>query len=211
VAREQKGLTVPKLYVYQRAEYLGIPVTDGTERVFVTVTNTDIVKAKKVDSKGCALSRATMRLPGVNAAYFFRSKAFIEYDDRIEKFDLPPSVQKEIVSFDRAHIFASGVYQLTPPAASRSNEAQRGYHRKRKVAEKKLERAQRKAVASAKSDLTAKIKRIASREPVNDTPEQRAFNLKVAGIMGSRAPMPLKPETKYMHRSQYVRTMNEPK
>jgi hypothetical protein len=202
---------MPKLYVYQRAEDLGLPVQDGKERVLVTVTATDVVKAKKADSKHCALSRATMRLPGVNAAYFFRSTALIEYPDRIVRFALPPSVQKEIVSFDRAQIFAPGVYQLTPVSPNRDPKITASYRKQRKVKAKRIERAQRRAAASAKSDLTAKIERIASRAPVNDTPEQRAFDLKIAGIMGARAPMPLKPETKFLHRSQYVRGMNEPK
>lgn len=201
---------MPKLYVYQRAEDLGLPIEDGRDRVLVTVTATDVLKAKKADSKDCALSRATMRLPNVNAAYFFRSTAFIEYPDRIVRFALPPSVQKEIVSFDRSQIMAPGVYQLTPIAPNRAPEQTAKYRKQRKVKAKRQERAQRKAAASAKRDLTAKIERIAANEPKLNTPEQREFDLKVAGIMGSRAPMPLKPEQKHLHRSQYVRGMSEP-
>src|SRR4029079_17225927 len=128
-------------YVYQRAEDLGLPIQDGAERVLVTVTATDVIKAKKADSKHCALSRATMRLPNVNAAYFFRSTAFIEYPDRIVRFSLPASVQKEIVSFDRAQIMAPGVYQLTPVAPGRSPKEAAAYRKSRRVKQKRLERA----------------------------------------------------------------------
>jgi hypothetical protein len=102
-------------YVYHRADDLGIPVVDATDRMLILVTDDDVVRAKKMDSKHCALARASMRLPNVHAAYFFRSTAFLEYANRIVRFKLPASVQKEIVSFDRAQIMASGVFQLTPP------------------------------------------------------------------------------------------------
>lgn len=200
---------MPKLYVYQRAEDLGLPILDGKERVLVTVTATDIVKAKKADSKDCALSRATMRLPGVNAAYFFRSTAFIEYPDRIVRFSLPSSVQKEIVSFDRAQIMAPGVYQLTPVAPNRDPKETAAYRKSRRVKAKRLATVQRRTEASRVNDLAAKIERIAASDPANATPEQTAFERKVAGIVGARAPIPLKPNQKHLHRTQYVRGMNE--
>jgi len=197
---------MPKLYVYQRAEDLGLPIQDGKERVLVTVTATDVIRAKKADSKHCALSRASMRLPGVNSAYFFRGTAFIEYLDRIVRFILPPSVQKEIVSFDRAQIFAPGVYQLSPVPPLKALAAQASYRKSRKVKANRLGRAQRKA----QGDLSAKIERIGARAPANDTPEQRQFDKQIAGTMGARAPLPLKPEQKHLHRTQYVRGMSEP-
>ncbi len=47
-----------KPYVYKRAEELGIPITEGKERVFIAVTDDDVVRAKKANSKHCALARA---------------------------------------------------------------------------------------------------------------------------------------------------------
>jgi hypothetical protein len=210
---------VPKTYVYQRAEDLGLPVIDAKERVLVTVTNGDVVLAKRADSKHCALARASMRLPGVNAAYFFRSKAYLEYDDKIVRYSLPGSVQKEIVSFDRARVFAAGVYQLSPVSLADAPTSGAIYRKERKEkmkrAAKALERTQRKSIDRAaelaRRSLGAKIDAIAARAPAPpDTPEQREFNLKIAGIVGTRAPVVLGPK-KYLHRSQYVRTMSEPK
>ena len=98
----------------------------------MVVTSSDVINATKANSKLCALSRAAMRLPGVNAAYFFRSTAFVEYGDEMVKYQLPPSVQKEIVSFDRAKIFAPGVYQLAAVSPSNSKKAIEERSRSRK-------------------------------------------------------------------------------
>lgn len=104
-------------YVYKRADDLGIPIKDATSRIKIVVTDNDVVSAKKADSKHCALARAALRLPGVKAAYFFRQIAFLEYANKMLKFHLPESVTREIVTFDRAQIFDSGIYQMRPPAA----------------------------------------------------------------------------------------------
>jgi len=100
--------------VVDRAKRLGIPVVDAENPIIVTVTKDDVVKAKKKDSTMCALSRASARLPGVRRGYFFRSMAYLEYANRMVRYVLPPSVQKEIVSFDRSQMFAEGAYQLSP-------------------------------------------------------------------------------------------------
>lgn len=185
-----------KPYVYKRAEDLGIDVVAGKSRILVTVTANDVVNAKKANSKHCALARASLRLPGVNAAYFFRQTAFLEYKDRMERFELPPSVQKEIVSFDRAQIFSEGTYQLTPPPPSReSSKARKKEYKRRKVAR--------------------------AHDKVNNTPEQREFDAKVAKLVGGRIvsgikktdahePLPNRPPTRYVHRTKYVRDLREP-
>lgn len=120
-------------------------------------------------------------------------------------------------------VFAAGVYQLSPVSLADAPTSGAIYRKERKERVAKMRRAatalektQRKSIAktaaAARKALGDKIEAIAARVPVAlDTPEQREFELKVAGIMGSRAPMPLKPEQKYLHRTQYVRTMNEPK
>lgn len=196
-----------KPYVYKRADDLGIPVVEATERELVVVTDTDVVNAKKANSK-------------LVAAYFFRTSAFLEYDDRLEKFQLPISVQKEIVSFDRAQVFASGVYQLSPPppssVAGASNERKRRLRRRAK----KEARAQERAAPS--------IAAVARQDKPNDTPEQHAFDAKLSKILSSQAkhvggrvvsgiksskapdPLPSRSPTKYVHRTQYVRDLKEP-
>lgn len=204
-----------KPYIYKRAEDLGIPVVEARNRLLITVTDADVVGAKKANSKHCALARAALRLPSVNAAYFFRSTAFLEYDDKMVRFLLPESVRREIVSFDRAQIFASGVYQLSPMPPALTRKAQAKY-------DKKKRKPRRAALRGTSREAIAKI---AAGAPPNDTPEQREFDNRIAtienlhagkrtvsGVKGSRAPEPLpgRAPTRYMHRTQYVRDLKEP-
>ena len=102
-------------YVTDRAKQLQIPIVDGDKPLVVAVTRHDVVNALKSNSRRCALARASEQIPGVLHGYFFRTMAYLEHRDRMVRYILPPSVQKEIVSFDRAQIFAEGIYQLTPP------------------------------------------------------------------------------------------------
>lgn len=207
-------------YVQKRAEDLGIPVVDSTKHVAVVVTDHDVVNAKKANSKHCALSRAAMRVPGINAAYFFLTTAYLEYDDKIVRFKLPSSVQKEIVSFDRAQKFASGLYVLTPVSQSLTRGTAKKNRRKKREAIR-VERLQltRALMAdtpklplpkvSRRDDLRAAIERVAEREPKNPTPEQAAFDRQVAGIIGKHAPIPLKQKRPH-HKTKYVRGTEEP-
>ena len=183
-----------KPYVYKRAEDLGIPVVEAKKPLFVGVTAIDVADAKKKNSKYCALARAAARLPQVNAAYIFRSTAFIEYPNRMERFLLPQSVQKEIVSFDRSRIFAEGTYQLSPIPASLTRKAQMDRYYDKKNASKKPAAKQGKTAAASK----ALDKHVGDRT--------------VSGIKSSKAPEPLhsKAPTRYVHRTQYVRDLRDP-
>jgi hypothetical protein len=87
--------------------------------MLVSVNQKDVDLAKRKNPEACALARACTRSHGdVKRAYFFRSSAWLEYDDRIVRYALPPSTQKEIVAFDRAKAFEPGVYQLSTPRKS---------------------------------------------------------------------------------------------
>lgn len=109
-----------KTYVQKLCETRGLKLEDATRPIVVGVAVDDIVKSRTKNSKCCAFARAAQREPGVRAAYFFRSTAFLEFADRMVRYALPSSVQKEIVSFDRAGIMAPGEYQLNAPSPSRS-------------------------------------------------------------------------------------------
>lgn len=183
-----------KPYVYKRAEDLGIPIRDANSRIKITVTDDDVVLAKKADSKHCALARAALRLPGVKAAYFFRQIAFLEYRTKMLKFHLPESVTREIVTFDRAQIFDSGIYQMRPPPPSLSRQAIDNRNK-----QDKRDRKARKAASAVKSTAPGSgSKHIGSRT--------------VTGIRKADAPAPLpgKAPTRYVHRTQYVRDLREP-
>lgn len=210
-----------KPYVYKRAEDLSIPVVDAKAALTVTVTDDDVIRAKKANSKHCALSRAAIRLPGVEAAYFFRSTAFIEYADKMVRFHLPESVTREIVSFDRAHVFASGIYRLIPIKPSQRI----GVAHKRGKARKPRNTPQTIGARTRVAGLSEAIAKIAAAEPKNETPEQREFENKIATAMNRAAgdrsvsgmrrptapvPLPAGAPTRYVHRTQYVRDLKEP-
>ena len=61
-----------------------------------------------------------------------------------------------------------------------------------------------------RAKLSAKIERIAARTQTEVTPEMVEFNAKIAGIMAKDAPTPLISPRKHHHRTQYVRTLEEP-
>lgn len=227
MATGTKNLNKYKPYVYKRAEDLGIPVQDSKEHMRVVVTMADVVLAKKADSKHCALARATMRLPRVNAAYFFRSLAFIEYPDAMVKYQLPISVQKEIVSFDRAGVFAEGTYQLAPISPQKTVARRAKYEQKRK----KARRAAASKAAAVRSKANKSSGTMTEREQSNFLAAQKAglgpdgFAKKVADVLASHigertvtgirradapAPLPSRAPTRYVHRTQYVRDLREP-
>lgn len=206
-----------KPYVYHRAEDLGIPVVDSKSKVFIAVTDHDVINSRKANSKHCALARAALRLPDVVAAYFFRNTAFIEYDNKIVRFMLPPSVQHEIVSFDRAQIFDPGVYQLSPPSPAHDRKAMRD-------AQKTLRRKRNGSPPPPRTkaedrSLRDAIAKVAAADPRNETAEQRDFdrniertmNNRTSGAVSAKAPAPLLPTGKFVRRTQYVRDLNEPK
>lgn len=107
----------------------GLRLVDGTRAVTIGVTVDDIKKSRQKKSQSCAFARAALREPGVVASYVLRSTAYLEYGDRMERYTLPSSVQKEIVSFDRAGVMAPGLYRFNPPPPANRLDAQRSRSR----------------------------------------------------------------------------------
>lgn len=113
-------------YLTKRAKELGLRKVDARAALKLEVMSNDVKASVQKNSKCCAFARAAKRMPGVKAAYFFRSTAWLEYEDKLVRYTLPPSVQKEIVSFDRSKVMAAGVYQLSKPQKStRMSEVQK--------------------------------------------------------------------------------------
>ena len=172
----------------------------------VVVTQNDIVNAKAKNSKSCAFSLAARRKPGVVGAYFFLTTAYLQYKDQMVRYKLPPSVQKEIVSFDRSKIVAPGSYQLVPPAPSMAPSETK---KKRVQVKRKAKAATRRNAKPVKqADLQAKIAKIASRDGAHtpSTPEGRLFDKFLAV---KEANLTAQPKSK-AHKTAYVRSMQEP-
>lgn len=114
-------------YITKRASDLGIKVVDATEPLQVNVKQADIDKAQQKNSKCCAFVRACEREMPIEAAFFFRSTAYLEYPDKIVRYKLPPSVEREIVAFDRSKDMEPGVYQLSAVCRKQTLKAKAKY------------------------------------------------------------------------------------
>jgi hypothetical protein len=101
-------------FVTKRAHERELEEVDAKKPLAVEVTARDIKLAKAKNSKECALARAVKRSMPVKAAYFLRTTAWLEFEDKMVRYRLPPSVQKEIVSFDRNKMMSTGEYVLSP-------------------------------------------------------------------------------------------------
>lgn len=92
-----------------------LQLTDAKAPLKVVITQNDIVNAKQLNSKCCAFALAAKKQPGVKKAYFFRSVAYLQFESKMVRFNLPASVRLEIESFDALGIVMPGVYNLAPP------------------------------------------------------------------------------------------------
>ena len=82
------------------------------------VTENDVKHSAKKDLNGCAMAVAAKRQFHATGMIVSPSVAYVVKHDKAIRFQLPTSVQKEIVSFDRGGGFASGTYQLNYPKKS---------------------------------------------------------------------------------------------
>lgn len=100
--------------INKRAKELGLKKMEATRPLTLQVKAMDVKRASKKDPNNCAFSRACKRqYPGIKAAYFFRTTAWLEYPDRIVRYSIPLSMQKEIVAFDRNKTMEPGEYRLS--------------------------------------------------------------------------------------------------
>lgn len=105
-------------YITKRAAELGLKKQDARTPMRLMVTARDVTKGRAKDPHACAFARACRRTDDVTAAYIFRSTAWVEYPDKLVRYLLPPSMQKEVVAFDRGKAMEPGEYQLVPPSKS---------------------------------------------------------------------------------------------
>lgn len=105
------------------AKELKLPKVDAKEPLKLEVKPIDIERADLKNPQACAFSRACKRTHPVKKAFFFRSTAWLQYPDKLVRYLLPPSMQKEIVAFDRNRTMEPGLYQLTAPAKSQTMKA----------------------------------------------------------------------------------------
>ena len=118
-------------YVTKMAKEKNLKVVDAAAPLELEVSGRDISLAEQKNSKCCAFARAAKRQHECKGAYFFRTAAWLEYAKKIVRYVLPPSMQKEIVSFDRAGVMTPGIYQMSKPSGSQRMHAVRKRSAKR--------------------------------------------------------------------------------
>lgn len=88
-------------------------VTDATENSFIEVTAKDASSRAVRDHGACVMAVACKRKLKLDGVIIARSVAYMVKDNQATRFLLPPSVSREIVSFDRGAGFETGTYELS--------------------------------------------------------------------------------------------------
>ena len=122
----------------------GIEVVDATEPCILSVRRHDAAVGKPRDPERCAAALAACRLPGVEEAHIYRSRAFfLKRNGRGKqqwiRYATPNSVRNELISLDRGGRFEPDDYIFRPVQASQRlgvfagvNRGQTGPHNKKK-------------------------------------------------------------------------------
>lgn len=93
-------------------------VVDATRDVEVEVTPSDVSASKKREHAVCAMAVACKRKTHATGVIISRAVAYVIKGRRAERYLVPASVAREIVSFDRGAGFEPGEYKLTKPGRS---------------------------------------------------------------------------------------------
>jgi hypothetical protein len=102
-----------------KADYPNVPIVDARKPKDVEVITRDITRAKVADPRHCAFANACKREDGkVVEAIFWKTTCYLVYKSKIVRYKLPPSMQSEVVAFDRGGSFATGTYRLVAPPPS---------------------------------------------------------------------------------------------
>jgi len=88
-------------------------VVDAERNARIEVTKSDETKANKKSHKTCAMAVACKRKFHLDGVIISANRAYLVKGDKARRFELPPSVTKEIVSFDRGSGFEPGEYELS--------------------------------------------------------------------------------------------------
>jgi hypothetical protein len=92
-------------------------VTDADEPAFLEVTEDDSKTGSRRDHNNCAFARACARKFRATGVIISVQTAYIVKGDEAIRYHLPPSVSREVVSFDRNAGFEEGQYELSRPSA----------------------------------------------------------------------------------------------
>lgn len=111
-------------------------LVDGNAPIEIVIEPCDVKGSKPHNQTQCAIARAVKRTFLVPECYVLRTTVWIDDGERLIRFALPPSLQKEIVSFDRNKDFRPGRYQLSRsknPDRKKNAERQARYYKRKKA------------------------------------------------------------------------------
>jgi len=107
-------------FMSKRAKELGLVKQDAKEALMLVVKPIDVASASKKDPTCCGFAQACKRTKKADAAWFFRSTAWLQKGKKLLRYLLPESMTREIISFDRNHTMEPGTYRLAPPPPSQT-------------------------------------------------------------------------------------------
>lgn len=93
-------------------------VEDAEENIQIEVTADDCRKGRRMAPAACAMAKAAAREGGYDGVIVSATRAYLVKGKTAVRYDLPMSVQKEIVSYDRSEKFSPGRYHLSAIAPS---------------------------------------------------------------------------------------------
>ena len=91
-------------------------VEDAKKNLVIEVTKSDESYSKRRNHEECAMAVACKRAYHADGVIIARSVAYLVKGTLAVRFKIPPSVTREITSFDRGGPFNPGTYQLSRPA-----------------------------------------------------------------------------------------------
>lgn len=95
-------------------------IVDAVEPIRIEVTPRDQREAVKLDPQRCAMAQACRRQERVDGVVISLSIAYLVKGNTAVRYSVPPSVSREITSFDRHKDFHIGEYQLGAPSVRHS-------------------------------------------------------------------------------------------
>ena len=106
----------------------GKPIVNATEPLPFRVTDDDAKRAVPKDPERCAAALGLLRvIPGVLSVRVQRSRTFVEFENRIERYETPEAIRTELVALDRGGKFQPDDYSLRPlPPSARPNGKRTG-------------------------------------------------------------------------------------
>lgn len=88
-------------------------IVDANTSAVIEVTKADASSKGIKDHAGCAMAVACKRKFHLDGVIISRAIAYMVKGNKARRFQLPPTVTREVVSFDRGGGFAPGRYTLS--------------------------------------------------------------------------------------------------